>query len=352
MTKMRKQNSIYGNLDDLFLFCCVAEGGSLSAAADRLNIPLSTLSRRISTLEKKLGAKLLCTEHRELVPTETGKKLFRELYPGMWTVDRIVGDLQNPNRTLTGLVRITVPRAFYYDILRSTVRKMMREYPNVSFKIEASQLPDLAVLGKDTDIIVSFNTEGLENYVAKPIYRTKLGIFAHKDFFKERPFPSSVAELADLPWISNYPRHHIPIYAEERLVANLEVTPRFVVNDILAVADEVRAGMGIGLIPFAKARKHSELMLLFPGYNGKIRQAYLVYHQTKYAPRVVHETVDRIEAAARDWSAKNDDWYWEKQLMAGYAHEMPEKKNRTEAPDPGSPSPGRRLLKLVSESNK
>jgi DNA-binding transcriptional LysR family regulator len=208
------------------------------------------------------------------------------------------------------------------------------------------------VLGKDTDIIVSFNTEGLENCIAKPVYRTKLGIFAHKDFFKERPFPSSVAELADLPWISNYQRHHIPIYAEERLVANLEVTPRFVVNDILAVADEVRAGMGIGLIPFAKARKHSELMLLFPGYNGKIRQAYLVYHQTKYAPRVVHETVDRIEAAARDWAAKNDDWYWEKQMLDGYTHEKPAKKAADEVPDPGSLLRNHRLLKLVSESSK
>ena len=74
-------NSIYGKLDDLFLFCSVVEKGSLSSAAETLNLPTATLSRRISTLEKSLGMQLLLISKRCLVPTDAGKALYQKGLP-------------------------------------------------------------------------------------------------------------------------------------------------------------------------------------------------------------------------------------------------------------------------------
>lgn len=52
-------NSIFGNVDDLYLFCSVVEQGSLLAAAKKLELPVSTMSRRLSALEARLGLRLL-----------------------------------------------------------------------------------------------------------------------------------------------------------------------------------------------------------------------------------------------------------------------------------------------------
>ena len=65
-------NSIFGNIDDLYLFCCVVEEGSLLAASKKLQLPVSTMSRRLSTLEQRLNIRLLEKKGRELVATQSG----------------------------------------------------------------------------------------------------------------------------------------------------------------------------------------------------------------------------------------------------------------------------------------
>lgn len=91
--------------------------------------------------------------------------------------------------------------------------------------------------------------------------------------------------------------------------AVLSVKPRFVVNDIHAACDEVRAGNGIGLVPISKAKKHRELVRIFPAFNDRIRQAWLVYRKTSYMPAIITETVkQRIEAASLSWFSRNNDW--------------------------------------------
>lgn len=52
-------NSIFGSIDDLFLFCKVVQLGSQQGAAKELKLPVSTVSRRLSLMEEKLGVRLL-----------------------------------------------------------------------------------------------------------------------------------------------------------------------------------------------------------------------------------------------------------------------------------------------------
>ena len=59
--------------DDLLLFSRVMEAGSFSRAAERMHLPKSTLSRRLSALEERLGEKLLQRSTRRLALTEFGE---------------------------------------------------------------------------------------------------------------------------------------------------------------------------------------------------------------------------------------------------------------------------------------
>ena len=80
-------NSIFGNIDDLYLFCSVVERGSLLAAAKKLELPVSTMSRRLSALEARLGLRLLEKKGRELVATETGLQAFDQLSSAMAQIE-------------------------------------------------------------------------------------------------------------------------------------------------------------------------------------------------------------------------------------------------------------------------
>lgn len=184
----------------------------------------------------------------------------------------------------------------------------MDEFPLLQFEVKTNQLPTGAMLNYDTDIVMAFDLDSFENYVAKPIYRTKLGIFAHVDYFKTHGKPNSIEDLQNCSWILNYDVKEIMLYQEEKPRLTLMVTPRLVVNDILAAADEIRAGYGIGLLPLAKAQKHASLVRIFPEYNGKIRQAYLIYRKTNFTSRPTEITIKRLEDKAKIWFAQCDDW--------------------------------------------
>ncbi len=306
---MKNNNSIYGNLDDIFLFCAVIENGSLTKAARQLEMPASTLSRRLSALQVRLGASLVQPHKRELVPTELGQRIFDALHPNLWQLDSALASVQSEQHTLQGSVRLTVPRAFFYDVVRHAVRRLRTLYPNIKVIVTINQSPLIASLDVNSDILMTFDDlSELGDCVAVPIYKTKLGIYAHQNFFKDRPAPKSVADLERCPWICNYDAKTMPLYKGELLSEVLDISPALVVNDILAVADEVRAMGGVGMIPIAKAAKHKELVRLFAEYNGKIRQSYLVYRKHRYQPKVISVVIEELKKAVKRWVRYRDDW--------------------------------------------
>ena len=66
----------------LRVFVAVAEAGSLSAAARKLRMPLSTVSRQLKALEDELDTRLITRTTRRLALTESGRILRRHLPPG------------------------------------------------------------------------------------------------------------------------------------------------------------------------------------------------------------------------------------------------------------------------------
>lgn len=169
-------------------------------------------------------------------------------------------------------------------------------------------MPNISALNDKADIAIVFSVDDFENFVAKPLYRTKSGIFVHKDFFKGKKKPKTLKDLENYTWCSNHPVKNFPIYKEDTYVDTLEVQPKYVVNDIHASADEVRLGRCIGCLPIGKASKHKELVRIFPEYNLKITQLSIVYRKTKYTSLSVLEVVNKIQEEARTWYAKNNDW--------------------------------------------
>ena len=66
---------VTGQADDLVLFAHLIDAGSFSAAAERVGIPKSTLSRRLSALENRLGQRLVTRSTRRLALTDFGERM-------------------------------------------------------------------------------------------------------------------------------------------------------------------------------------------------------------------------------------------------------------------------------------
>src|SRR6478609_7626223 len=121
------------NLDpnDMLLFARIVEAGSFSMAAQRLDLPKSTVSRRIALLQASLGERLLQRTTRRLVMTEFGERLLEHA--------RTVGEVeaagalaQHRQAEPSGRLRISMPSDFANLGMTELIARFMARYPAVS----------------------------------------------------------------------------------------------------------------------------------------------------------------------------------------------------------------------------
>jgi DNA-binding transcriptional LysR family regulator len=123
------------DVNAMVLFARVLQHGSFSEAARRTGTPVSTLSRKVSALERQLGVRLLERTTRSLRPTESGREVF--LYCEQ-IVDALSGAhaaLKKREAEVKGTLRLAAPPSLSDVLLVPLVDGFLRQYPKVAIKV-------------------------------------------------------------------------------------------------------------------------------------------------------------------------------------------------------------------------
>jgi DNA-binding transcriptional LysR family regulator len=97
------------NLDDVLIFVKVAQFESISRAARSLGMPISTVSRRLSLLESKLGVSLLRRTARRVTVTAQGRGCFDPCGEPLSLLEEAERALTLGQKTPEGMLRMSVP---------------------------------------------------------------------------------------------------------------------------------------------------------------------------------------------------------------------------------------------------
>ena len=97
------------NLDDILIFVKVAQFESISRAARSLGMPISTVSRRLSVLESKLGVSLVRRTTRRVTLTAQGREYFNQCREPLTLLEEAERVLTRGQKTPEGMLRISVP---------------------------------------------------------------------------------------------------------------------------------------------------------------------------------------------------------------------------------------------------
>lgn len=123
---------------EIELFVHVAETGSLSRAAELLNVSNASASRHLAALEARLGVRLVERNTRRLYLTETGQEFFQRSRA-------ILSDLRDAESTVnaaalnpTGVLRVTASLSFSMHHIAPLLREYTDRYPNVTVHVEAA----------------------------------------------------------------------------------------------------------------------------------------------------------------------------------------------------------------------
>jgi DNA-binding transcriptional LysR family regulator len=123
------------NLNSLVIFARVVESGSLSGAARRLGMPVSTVSRHIAEFEQAMGVRLLERSTRNLTLTDLGKEVYEHAVRSVELGEAIESVASNHLSDMSGLLRLSAPPSVSDTLLTPLVMEFQKRYPNVRFQI-------------------------------------------------------------------------------------------------------------------------------------------------------------------------------------------------------------------------
>ncbi|MET4693354.1 LysR family transcriptional regulator [Endozoicomonas lisbonensis] len=289
-------DSIFGNIDDLYLLCTVIEEGSLQKAAVKLQLPVSTMSRRLSALEARLSVRLLQKQGRELVATEAGAKAYRSLMSGMEQIELSFSQLVSQQTEVAGKLNISMPHNFYKEFVSDVIERFLQGYPGVHFDLTLCH--EQAKPETNRDLVLTFDVSNMQDMVARPLFNSYHGIYASKQYLEQHGSPETIRELYQHQWLNVDHKYDVTLFKGDNIAEKFHITPRLVVYDIRVIIELVEKGLGIAFLPTVLTNDYPDLVRLLPEYNRQVRQAYIVYRDRKYQPKLLTMFVNEILQAA------------------------------------------------------
>jgi DNA-binding transcriptional LysR family regulator len=141
------------SLADLSIFLAVFNTGGFRSAARQLGLSPSSVSEKITLLEKRLGVPLLIRTTRSVMPTEAGRNLAARLSPLLAETRAAIQDAMSARTEVRGTLRLNVPGAVMVDILPPLIDRFLTLHPDVRVEIEVEdRLVDVTAAGCDAGI--------------------------------------------------------------------------------------------------------------------------------------------------------------------------------------------------------
>lgn len=238
------------DLNAMVLFARVLQHGSFSAAARRAGVPVSTVSRKISNLERQLGVRLLERTTRAVNPTEAGREYLLHCEQIIDAMESAQAALKERQADVTGTLRLAAPPSLSDVLLVPLVDGFLRQYPKVSVKVLVTDR-HLDLVQDEVDISLRVGPQPASSLIFRRLLRYRHILVAA---------PAYVASAEALEEPADLTRHRLLGFTKwfdettwtlsngsrtERVPAKLWLG----INDYAGVVRAAVAGMGVAEIP-------------------------------------------------------------------------------------------------------
>ena len=181
-------------LEGMTILLAAVDTGSLSAASRRLRIPLATVSRRVSDLERFLKARLLLRGNRKLVLTDAGRDYVtscRRILEDIGEAERLAaGEFRAPQGELNFSVPVVMGRIHVMPV----VVEFLRSYPDIRMRVHLTDR-NVNLLEEHFDLALRVGELPDSSMIGTRIGLIRQVLCASPDYLKSRDIPKSPADL-------------------------------------------------------------------------------------------------------------------------------------------------------------
>jgi len=237
--------------DDLRYLLAVARHGSTLAAGRALNVNQSTVHRRLSELERRVGCRLVERHPNGYRLTDLGRELVPYAESVEQSVQRVEQRLAAFKQDAVGVVRVTCPEPLVYLITRSGLLERFQDrHPGLRIEfVMSDKYLDLAK--GEADVALRSGDTDANELVGRKIADSIWAVYASKRFVEEHGKPARIEDLERYPLVAfdeTMARHRVAKWLQE-IAPKAEVVARN--NSVLGVLYAVKAGMGVAPLPTA-----------------------------------------------------------------------------------------------------
>lgn len=300
--------------DELQTFVSVVDAGSLTRAAERMGVAKSAVSRRVATLESRLGARLLNRTTRSLSLTESGRSFYQRALSLIADLEEAEAAVSSEEAALQGTLRIAAPLSFGLLHLGPAIREFAESHPSLRMVVDFNDRQvDLVEEGFDLAVRIARLEDS--SLIARRLTRIREVVCASPDYLARNGIPRTASDLADHVALryTNLPDAPWRYRAPDGSEGAVRVRSRLEANNGDYLRDCAIAGLGLIRQPtFIVYRAIEEGLLkpLLTDHSWSEINAYAVYPSARYLSQRVRSFVSFLQ------SRIGDDPYWDDCLRA------------------------------------
>ena len=240
---MNAERAFEADWDDLRFFLAVSVRGSISAAARELKTSHSTVLRRIESLERSLGVRVLERLPEGYALTSAGEQLRNCLRGVQDQIERAQRRLAGLDAEMSGTIRVTTTDTLLHGVLAPMLAKFSALHPHIQLQLVVSNA-FMSLTRREADIAIRPSSTPPQNLIGRKAGRIQTALYAQRDYWRGHANDSfhrhawvvaddSLAHLAQARWV----RANVPT---DRIVATAD--------SLVGMARLVRTGIGIGML--------------------------------------------------------------------------------------------------------
>jgi DNA-binding transcriptional LysR family regulator len=290
----------WGALQDVV---AVAETGSLSAAARRLNVSQPTVGRRIELLEQQLGAVLFNRTSQGLSLTKVGEDILnhaRSMGEDALAIERVA---TGANQQLQGNVRISLIEDLGIAWLPQKLKDFHLQFPQLAIEVNIDNR-NVDLLRREADIAIRLARPELADLICRKVGMLNFGLYASQSYLDEQGVPERAQDLKE--------HYHVGFDAEmgrgsqvkklESLFIQDHIRHRS--NSHMEMVEATRAGLGCGALCCFIADSYPELRRVLVNKIDYAREIWLVTHAEINSSARIRTVFDFLGKALEDDAAR------------------------------------------------
>lgn len=239
------------DLNNLAIFVGVADAGSFSEAARRMDMPVSTVSRRLADLETELGARLLERSTRNVELTATGAEVLERCRLGLEAFEDVQQLVSCTKKSeVSGTLRLSAPPTASASLMSPLISGFRASYPKVEVNVMVTERM-VDPVSEGIDIAIRVGKQNGAALSSKPLVKYRHMLLASPGYVARHGEPTGPEDLENHRLAVFAPWHAEPVWTlkNKGKSKKVRVTPIVAANDYHLITSLALRGDAIVEVP-------------------------------------------------------------------------------------------------------